>query len=136
MYCACEFNKKTFLLSVPLIKREWLKSTEINEKNNFILRRTDRLTHNRVRKSNITFHKNLKDNFRKLSSNLKKKRINIMEEKDNQKEYEEEIDNFDLDEEFGNLEEEEGDRNDFNKLKKYLDNLYIEQEKKKQEKSY
>ena len=128
--------KRPFQLKIPLIKREWLKSTEINEKNNSILKRTNKLIHNGVRKKNLTSHKNLKENFRNLSSKLKKKRINIMKKKEYQNEYDEENDDFDLNEEFSKLEEEESEKNDLTKLEKYLNKLYIEQEQKKHEKSY
>ena len=59
-----------------------------------------------------------------------------MEEKDNQKKYDKENDNFALYEDFGNIEEIESGSNDYNKLEKYLNELYIAQEKKKQKKSF
>ena len=58
-----------------------------------------------------------------------------MEKKEYQSEIDEENDDYEFDEELSNLTKEESENNDFNKLKKYINGLYTEQENKKQEKS-
>ena len=125
--------KRPFLLSVPLIKREWLEPIEINE---FVLNKSSTLKTDNNKENNKHSLHYFKDLFKNLCTKLKKIGKNIMKKKENQKEEVMDIELFEPHEEVEEYEDSEEDKSDFDKLKDYIDNLYIEQEKRKSKKFF
>ena len=126
--------KRPFLLSVPLIKREWLEPIEINEINEFVLNKSSTLKTDNNEKNNKHSLQYFKDLFKNLYTKLKKIGRNIMKKKEKQKEEVMDIEFFEPHEEVEEIEDSEEDKSDFDKLKDYIDNLYIKQEKRKSKK--
>ena len=127
--------KRPFLLSVPLIKREWLEPIEINEINESVLNKSSTLKADNNKKNNIHSLQHFKDLFKNLYFKLKKIGKNIMKKKEKQKEEVMDIDFFEPYEETEEDDYSEEDKSDFDKLKDYIDKLYIEQEKRKSKNS-
>jgi len=127
--------KRPFLLSVPLIKREWLNPAEINEVNAFVLKKIDKCKPDKIEKRSKKLFHSIKNSSKKLYSNYKKIGKNVMKKKENHKVEDIDIEFFEPYEEIEEDEEYEEDKNDYDKLNDYLDKLYIEQEKRKSKNS-
>ena len=132
--CIVRINsiKRPFLLSVPLIKREWLKPTEINEINESILKNNEILKNDNSEKNNIKTLQSFKKFFKTHYFNLKKSINNLMKRKEKQKKKDVDIHFDDIYEEIKNIGGIETAQKDFDELKDYINKLYIKQEKKKQ----
>ncbi|MFX1420279.1 MAG: ATP-binding protein [Promethearchaeota archaeon] len=123
--------KRPFVLSVPLINREWLKSTEINEINESILKNNIILKNDNIIKKKIKFLQIFKKKSKIHNSNLKKLDNNLASTKGGQKNKGSKIDFDDIYENVNDIKSSETIQNEFDKLKKYINKLYIKQEKKK-----
>ncbi|UCC20676.1 MAG: ATP-binding protein [Promethearchaeota archaeon] len=122
--------KRPFVLSVPLINREWLKPIEINQINESILNNNTTLKNDKIKKKKfkpLQFFKNLsKIHY----SDSKKSDINLIRIKQEQKKNGSNVDHDDIYEFIKDNKEIETSHNKFDKLKDYLNKLYIKQEEK------
>ncbi|MFX1499930.1 MAG: ATP-binding protein [Promethearchaeota archaeon] len=125
--------KRPFLIAIPLIKRQWLTSTEIDQINESTLEEKKNLKSDRYNNLSKKIQ-NLKNKLKKFYINYMKKVEVDMKEDLNQKE-KNYLGYYEPQEESEGIEDFDEKSRDFKKLKKLCDRLYVEQEKRKGKKS-
>ncbi|HDZ18605.1 MAG TPA: ATP-binding protein [archaeon] len=134
--------KRPFLLDVPYIQREWLKSTEINETNRRVLdkfekpkmEREDKITHHSENSgSYLNIIKNRIVRVMRTRNKHKKEKLDSSSDFDFEDEYLESVKKEFLD--VKTLEPTSDSEGSFEKLEKYIEKLYEKQESRKNDKS-
>jgi hypothetical protein len=124
--------KRPFLLSVPLIKREWLKPKEINEINEMILKNNKLQMEYNDEKNKSKSLQPFINSYKKSDIYLKDSNNKPMKKREKQKGLTQDADVGYLYEKVKDIEGTETTQNDFDKLKDYINKLYIKQAEKEQ----
>ena len=130
--------KRPFLLGVPFVKRDWLEMSEINRNNQVILENLENKSFESVKTPLFKFIKKFKDKSAKSMNRINNKIKgfrNKLKKKFNDKEIDLlSIPDFDSDKDYlendiDTFDEDEKEREAYNRLKKYINELVAEQEK-------